>query len=73
MDKDDDEILTMTIEWIQNSTIIDFKARLLTAELLIKFIKLTKESMRDKLCLRLKSVVAYFRLFDTVSFLFISI
>ncbi|VDK69682.1 unnamed protein product, partial [Onchocerca ochengi] len=66
VDKSDDEILAMTIEWIQNSTIIDFKARLVTAELLIKFIKLTKNCMRDKLCQRLKSVVAYFRFFDTI-------
>ncbi|EJD74394.1 midasin [Loa loa] len=66
VDKDDDEILAMTIEWIQNSTIIDFKARLLTAELLIKFIKLKRETVRDKLCQRLKSVIAYFRLFDTI-------
>uniref|UniRef100_A0AAF5PSU8 Midasin n=2 Tax=Wuchereria bancrofti TaxID=6293 RepID=A0AAF5PSU8_WUCBA len=65
VDKGDDEILAMTIEWIQNSTIIDFRARLLTAELLIKFIMLTKESMRDNLCQRLRSAVAYFRLFDT--------
>uniref|UniRef100_A0A1I8EQE7 Midasin n=2 Tax=Wuchereria bancrofti TaxID=6293 RepID=A0A1I8EQE7_WUCBA len=57
VDKGDDEILAMTIEWIQNSTIIDFRARLLTAELLIKFIMLTKESMRDNLCQRLRSAV----------------
>uniref|UniRef100_A0A0R3RI43 VWFA domain-containing protein n=1 Tax=Elaeophora elaphi TaxID=1147741 RepID=A0A0R3RI43_9BILA len=68
-DKGDDEILAMTIEWIQNSTIIDFKARLMTAELLIKFISLTQESVRGDLCQCLKSVLAYFRLFDTVSFL----
>uniref|UniRef100_A0A915Q716 Midasin n=1 Tax=Setaria digitata TaxID=48799 RepID=A0A915Q716_9BILA len=66
-DKGDDEILAMTIEWIQNSTIIDFKARLMTAELLIKFLTLSKEFVRVKLCQRLKSVVAYFRQFDAVN------
>lgn len=72
MDKGDDEILAMTIEWIQNSTIIDFKARIFTGELLIKFIELTQENVRDELCQRLKSVIAYFRLFDTVSFFIVS-
>ncbi|KAM3716375.1 Midasin [Dirofilaria immitis] len=66
IDKGDDEILAMTIEWIQNSTIIDFRARLLTTELLITFIKLTKGCVRCELCQRLKSVVAYFRQFDVI-------
>ncbi|MCP9257068.1 hypothetical protein DINM_000271 [Dirofilaria immitis] len=41
-------------------------ARLLTTELLITFIKLTKGCVRCELCQRLKSVVAYFRQFDVI-------
>ncbi|VDN03465.1 unnamed protein product [Thelazia callipaeda] len=65
-DKSDDDIIAMTIEWIQNSTLTDFKTRLLTAKLLVKFITLTKKCGKIKFCQRLESVVAYFEQFNTV-------
>lgn len=57
----------MTIEWIQNATLIDFPARILTSRLLAKFIVLSNNVARSELVQRFMSVAEYFQQLSLVS------
>ncbi|VDM40792.1 unnamed protein product [Toxocara canis] len=65
-ERQSEEILAMSIEWIQRSTLLDFEARLESTRLLAKYALLTSRPDRELMEKRILSIAAYFAQYSKV-------
>uniref|UniRef100_F1KPX6 Midasin n=1 Tax=Ascaris suum TaxID=6253 RepID=F1KPX6_ASCSU len=61
-----EDVLAMSIEWIQHSTLLDFEARLISMRLLAKYAHLSSRIDKEQLAKQILSTAAYFDQYSKV-------